>query len=446
VVAAVTRDAPAVQRIAGSASGVPPADIRVVSVGELPLLPSGKPAYQAAQRLAQRSDEAPKTPVELRALFADVLHCDPAVIREDQSFVDLGGNSLSYVAMSVRLERVLGRLPVDWQRWPVAELERISRSGRRKFPGLGAALETSVALRAVAVVLIVGSHASAYAWWGGAHLLLGIAGYNFARFCLTPLPRRDRIRHLRNTIGWIALPSVAWIALALVITDDYHLTNLLLVEKFFGPQDSMTAGRLWFVEVVVWILVALAVVCWLPAADRLERRSPFAFAAAFLVIGLALRYDVMGLGFGREAWFTVLAFWFFATGWVAARASTAWQRIALTVVFVISLHGYFDSTLREAIILVGFVLLIWLPAIRCPVWFTVVAGAIAEASLYTYLTHYQVYPLFNAHPVVGVIAAIGAGVLITRLVSAVRTYLGRRAARSFTARPGPRAQPGSVSR
>ena len=171
-----------------------------------------------------------------------------------------------------------------------------------------------MALRAAAIVLIVGSHATLYEMWGGAHLLLGIAGYNFGRFCLTPVPRTDRVRHLRKTIAWIVVPSVIWIAFALLITDDYHWTNLLLVEKFFGPDDSMTAGRLWFVEVLVWILVALTLVCWLPAADRLERRRPFAFAAAFLVVGLALRYDLLGLHFGREAWFTILAFWFFAVG------------------------------------------------------------------------------------------------------------------------------------
>ena len=66
-------------------------------------------------------------------------------------------------------------------------------------------------------------------------------------------------------------------------------------------------------------------------------------------------------------------------------------------------------------VLAGFLLLIWLPAIRCPAWCTVVAGTVAEASLYTYLTHYQVYPLFDAHPLLGVVAAIVVGVVLTRL-------------------------------
>jgi len=278
-------------------------------------------------------------------------------------------------------------------------------------------------VRAVAILLIVGSHAGLFELWGGAHLLLGIAGYNFGRFCLTPVPRPDRVRHLRNTIAWIAGPSVAWIAIALMITDDYAPTNLLLANKFLGPHDSMTAGRLWFVEVLVWILVALAALCWLPVMDRLERRQPFAVAVAFLAAGLALRYDILGLHLGRDAWFTVLAFWFFAVGWAAAKASTTLQRAAVMVVLIISLHGYFDRTEREILVLAGFALLIWLPALRCPPAATVVAGVIAEASLYTYLTHYQVYPLFDGHPLLGVVASVAVGVLLTQLVSVPRSRI-----------------------
>jgi hypothetical protein len=80
------------------------------------------------------------------------------------------------------------------------------------------------------------------------------------------------MRHLCHTVPWIAVPSVLLVAFALIVTDDYTGTNLLLAIEFLGPSDSMTAGRLRFVEVIVWILVALAVLCWLPISDRLERR------------------------------------------------------------------------------------------------------------------------------------------------------------------------------
>jgi hypothetical protein len=49
-----------------------------------------------------------------------------------------------------------------------------------------------------------------------------------------------------------------------------------------------------------------------------------------------------------------------------------------------------------------------------------VAGVIAEASLYIYLTHFQVYPLFDGHPLVGVVASVVVGVLLTNLVTMLR--------------------------
>ncbi len=423
VVAAGPHDPDDVRRRVAQASGLPLAAIDAATVPDLPLLPSGKPDYPAVRTLvAGVHEQVPDSP-GLIEMFADALHLDPADVPGDASFVDLGGNSLSYVTMSVRLERALGHLPADWPRLSIRELECRPAPRPRWWRSWGTTVETSVALRALAIVLVVGSHAELYEVWGGAHVLFGIAGYNFARFCLTPLPRPERIRHLRTTIGWIALPAVAWVAFALVVTDDYHLSNLLLANKFLGPHDSMTAGRLWFVEVLVWTLVALALLFCLPAVDRLERRAPFAVAATFLAVGMALRYDVLGLGLGHDAWFTMLAFWFFAVGWAAAKATTALQRVLVTVVLIVGVHGYFGSSVREALVTAGLVLLIWLPSMRCPAVVAAAAGAIAEASLYTYLTHFQVYPLFGRHTLYGVVASVVIGIALTAVVTQVRARM-----------------------
>jgi hypothetical protein len=402
------------------------------------MLSSGKPDYRTVRALAREAAATQPDTIDLRAVVADVLHLDPATIDPDASFVDLGGNSLSYVSMSIQLERALHTLPVDWHRLRLRELEASAKPTSRRRPWWGSTMETSVALRAAAIVLIVGSHAELFKLWGGAHILLGVAGYNFARFCLTPVSRIERVRRLRNTIAWIAVPSVIWAAIALVITDDYRPSNLLLANKFLGPHDSMTAGRLWFVEVLVWTLLALTAVLLIPAVDRLERRRPFAFAAVLLALGMALRYDILQLHLGRDAWFTMLAFWFFATGWVAAKASTTWQRILVTVVLAVGVYGYFDSTLREVLVLSGLMLLVWLPAIRCPAAMTAVAGIIAETSLYTYLTHYQVIELFDRlHPLLGVIASIVVGVGATYLATLLRKRIRERRQRvvSSTAVP-----------
>lgn len=405
LVVAALADPAQVRDAVAAITGVPPAAVRAARVDELPVLPSGKPDYPAVRALVP-AHAATST---VRAVFADVLHLDPDRIDPGASFVDLGGNSLTYVAMSVRLQKVLGRLPPQWQQAPVHDLEQAAQPAT-----LGTALETSIALRALAIVLIVGSHAGLFTLWGGAHILLGLAGYNFGRFCLTPVSRSDRVRHLRHTIGWIAVPAIVWVAVALVVTDDYHATNLLLANKFLGPTDSMTAGRLWFVEVLVWILLGLTALCWL--GDRAERRHPFACAAAFLALGLMLRYEFPG----RDGWFTMVAFWFFAAGWTAAKATSAWQRLAVTAVLASGIHGYFGNTNREILVFTGLALLIWLPTVRCPAPLAMIAGVVAEASLYTYLTHFQVYPLFGEHRLLGVLASVAAGIALSQLINGIR--------------------------
>ncbi|KDE97035.1 AMP-dependent synthetase [Mycolicibacterium aromaticivorans JS19b1 = JCM 16368] len=437
--AAGQHDPHTVRRLAAEASGLPVGAVAVFAAAEPPLLPCGKPDYPAMRSAARLVDPPPPEPVQhadMAGLFAEVLHLEPGMVGPDSTFVGLGGSSLSYVAMSVRLERALGGLPPDWHKTPVHRLAQLGLRAERPRRWLAATLESSVALRAVAIVLIVGSHAGLFEMWGGAHILLGIAGYNFGRFCLTPLPRAERMRHLRATIVWIAIPSIVWVAVALIITDDYHLSNLLLANKILGPHDSMTAGRLWFVEVLVYVLIGLTLLCALPIVDRAERRYPFALAVAVLAGALGVRYDILGFGLGRDTWFTFTAFWFFAAGWAATKASCGRQRAAVTAALLVGIHGYFGNTHREALVMAGLTLLIWLPAVRCPTALAAGAGVIAESSLYTYLTHFQVYPLFGGVPLIGVAASIAVGALLTWLVRASRNRAaGWAVASIFTTRP-----------
>ena len=98
----------------------------------------------------------------------------------------------------------------------------------------------------------------------------------------------------------------------------------------------------------------------------------------------------------------------------------------MTAVLIVGLLSYFGSTPRETLVLAGFALLIWLPAVRCPSALAVVAGVVAEASLYTYLTHYQVYPLFGGNKLTGMVASIAVGVALTAAVTLLRSQFRER--------------------
>ncbi|WP_328400322.1 AMP-binding protein [Nocardia sp. NBC_00403] len=414
------RSSAQVTATAARLSGLPAAAIRTCPVDELPRLANGKPDYPAIRSLP---GAAPSTTRDIRALYADALGLDPATIRPDSSFVDLGGNSLTYVTTSARLERALGRLPADWPALTVAELERIP-SGNTTF---GRSLDPSTLLRAVGIVLIAGSHIGIFTLWGGAHVLLGVAGFNFARFAVTAAPRAQRLHHALRTAALIAIPTAAWVALTLLFSDYYGWQNVLLLNKILGPHDSDTAGHLWFIEVLVLFMIAAALLVRIPFFDRLERRDPFWFAMVLVAVTLLFRVQSFGLYSAHDVPFSPLACWFFALGWAAAKARTIWQRLLVSAVMLMSVTGYFDIpdvdvADRERLVMAGLLLLFWLPAVRVPALIAGVAAVLADSSLFVYLLHWQVYPLFGHHHVAALLAALGAGVAATRVVAGLRRW------------------------
>ncbi|WP_446215292.1 AMP-binding protein [Micromonospora sp. IBHARD004] len=416
-----------VRRSAAAAAGLPARAVRVHVLAELPRLTSGKPDYRAVRGL-------PPTPApavvpadgdadRLRRLYAELL--DRPDVTPDDTFVGLGGDSLSYVEMSVRLEELLGDLPADWHTTAIRDLARPAPPP----PTRRRVLETSVALRALAIVVIVGSHIPLFTVKGGAHLLLAVAGFNFARFQLTDAPRRERLRGAGRAIGRIVLPSVAWIAVAGAVTGDYTLTNVLLLNSVLGPHDGPTAWQFWFIEALVYILVAVAALLAVPAVDRAERRYPFGLPLALAALGLVTRYDLPGLAALGHVPDAVVVCWLFALGWAAARATRTAQRLVVTAAALATVPGLFGEPFREAFIVAGFALLVWVPRLPSRPALNRAAATLAGSSLFIYLTHWQVMPIVGPWSrtlalvvslAVGIGCAAGVRALVRRVPRPVR--------------------------
>ncbi|CCK25221.1 AMP-dependent synthetase and ligase [Streptomyces davaonensis JCM 4913] len=391
VAVAAPADADTVRRTVTAEYGLPPRAVAVHVLPELPRLATGKPDYEAVRKLGADATPSPGQPTDLRQLYARIL--DRPDVTEDDSFVSLGGDSLSYVEMSLNLEQTLGDLPPDWHTTPIRDLRR----PKPPAPSRRRTLETGIALRAAAIVLIAGSHIHVIYVKGGAHLLLALAGYNLARFHLTPsAERRERVRHGLRSIARIVVPSLAWIALVLPLTDDYGLSNLFLLHSVLGPHDSDTAMHFWFIEALTYILVGAVALLGLRAVDRAERRFPFALPMSIAALGLVTRYDLLGLQDRGHVPSAVVIFWLFALGWAAAKADSTWQRVLVTVVALATIPGFFPGEpFRDAVVAAGFVLLVWVRRLPSRAWINSVAGVLASSSLYIYLTHWQIYPLID---------------------------------------------------
>ncbi|MPY77120.1 MAG: AMP-binding protein [Actinophytocola sp.] len=430
--------------------GLPAAAVRVGALAEVPRLSSGKVDYAAVADAVGPPDAPDVSPGagdgDVREIFARVLpRYAPADIRDEDSFVTLGGDSLSYVRASIELEKALGEMPESWPSIPVGELER-RRTKRRAFP----LIETNILLRAVAVVLVVGTHVGLFRVLGGAHLLLVLAGWSFARFCLAPgvtkgsllapdaskLPFVTPSRAILRSAIRIAIPSMLWLAWRAMETEDVVLANALLVHNYFG--DTAAVGY-WFVEVLVQTMLLLAVLFAISAVRRFERRNPFLMPLMVLGVALTGRLFIGGI----EEWFdwamtTHAMAWFFALGWLAFRARTTMQQLVVVAAAFLTVPGFFANDIREGVVLVGVGLVLTVPRMRIPRVLVVPIGLVASASLYIYLTHFALLPgaLAAMSPLTVTLLGVALGIAVWFVVERLTT-VGARAWREKTNGPPP---------
>ena len=275
-----------------AATGLPGSAIRVTTLPTLPRTASGKPDLAALTEHARLVGRAgpgtgPVTPELLREEYAVVLgRPDASTI---DSFVGLGGDSLSYVELATRLTQRIGDLPADWHTRPIADLAqpRATRTGTR--------LDTSVVVRASAILLIVGSHANLWTVMGGAHLLLAVAGWNFARFQLSAATRTGRLRHGLTSLAQLVVPTSLWLGLVGILGGYYAPATVGFLNQALGPDHWTRQWQFWFVEALVWTALAVLALLAVPALDRLERRAPYGVAVTMVLVGLAVRFTWVGL-------------------------------------------------------------------------------------------------------------------------------------------------------
>ncbi|MBT2546954.1 AMP-binding protein [Arthrobacter sp. ISL-65] len=423
-----SHDTQLLAKVLAQGIGLPRTALELHAVEHLPRLATGKVDYPAVLALSTPAPSepapagaGPDRPETVRGIFRDTL--ERTDIGHGDTFVSLGGDSLSYVATSVRLEQLLGHLPSDWHVRPVCDLEQ--HPGTKpagKMRRFFAPIETSIVLRAVAIVLIVSTHVGLMKWPGMAHVLMAVAGYNFARFQLSG-ERLPRFRRQLTSVARVALPSMAFIGVAYLITDRYTLANVLLLNSVVGPEAVTTQWHFWFIEVLVYILLGLTALLAIPWADRAERRFPLLFPLALTGLALLSRYDIVDPGIPHPS----PTLWLFVLGWAIARTRTVIQRCAVSVLAILTVPGcFFGDANRELTLVAGILLLTWLPTLPVPRGLQRLTVLLASASLYAYLVHWLVYPLLAAtSPALAVAASLAAGIAYWALCTRVMGLLSR---------------------
>lgn len=423
----------ALRRSAARLSGAPTSAIAVVAVPEQPVRPNGKTDYAAVLTLVEevrdRSDgsDAART-ATVAALYSAAL--GRSDVAPSSTFVSLGGDSLSYVEVSIRLEQLLGTLPPSWHVTPVAELdEAAARHAPRSGSGSRASgarpgwrlgwrrpavthrtVETNVWLRALAIVLIVGTHADVFVLQGTAHALLVLVGYNVVRFALASERTRDRLRSLARGATRIVLPTSAVIVPAHLIGGYYETRNLFLANWLLGEERLGPPWRFWFIEALVVALVVAMVLVAVPAFARAERRWPLGLPLALTALAFTLRLPLFPLPGPRMQGSALVVLFLFFLGWSVARAVTRREQWAVTAVAVLSVGTFSGNPARDLLSLAFVLLLIWKPLSRIPAALVPVVQVLAASSLYVYVIHWQVLEHFWGAPIPAFLASLAVGV------------------------------------
>ncbi len=421
---------------------LPTGMITVVVVDELPRRPNGKLDHPAVARLATPPGRrrgvrsllatARRRPTTVREVFIDTFPGQD--LPDDASFVELGGDSLTYVQVSADIERVLGGLPAGWDQFPLGRLEAMTPDTGHRPTGR-ATIETAVLVRALAIVLVVGEHAHLWPIVGGAHLLLALSGWTFARFVLArdrapevrsaALSRHSTPRRILGSAARIAVPSAAWIAFRALL-GNVRFVDVLLLGSLTPP---LVAGY-WFTDDLVQILMLLALVFALPALRHIERRHPFGFAAAVLLLALIGRNypTAYGYWFTTDIYSTQIVAWLFVLGWMAHRARTTAQKWATVAAVLVLVPTFFGSDALRTIVVVGGLLLVqFVPTVSVPRVLAGPATAVASTSLAIYLTHFGILPLagLGVSPIAVLAVSIAVGVVTSWLLTAVLRHRHR---------------------
>jgi non-ribosomal peptide synthetase component E (peptide arylation enzyme)/surface polysaccharide O-acyltransferase-like enzyme len=410
-----------VQALVKRQFNLPPAGVHVSTWAEIPLLPTGKTDYR---RLVEADGDLPL--VTSGAAAADVQDLYAALLGRrsvslTDSFVGLGGDSLSYVEASLRLERMLGHLPAQWHTLPIGALVDAPREPARR----GRQVETNVLLRALGIVTIVATHTGLISLMGGAHVMLAVVGYNLARFQLGGSPRAERVRSIVRGTARVALPSMALIALVSLYRPQLGLPQILLSNNLVTLHWEEPAWHYWFIEAIVQTLLFVALLMAIPAVDRFERRRPFLFPMLLATAGLVFVYKLAHVPGQVDPQRSYACFYLFALGWAAARTSSTRQRLIISAFTIATVPGFVPGVPRTAYIMLGILALIWIRQVRVPAWVAQLAGLLAGASLWIYLVHWEVFPAIQGSSrLLATIAGLAAGIVVHQVLSRVPRLLG----------------------
>lgn len=383
---------------------IPVAAIAVASVAEHPRLASGKIDYRAIlasahiRALSNSKASGAKDIIE----SAYVAAFGSRGMESNESFVELGGDSLNYVNVSMAIEEALGTLPDGWETMTREMLLSLGTT-RDSSARATSSVPSDIVLRSLAIIAIIVNHASSIVSGGGSIVLWILVGYSMARFQLSRLEAGSTKLMVTNLFSRIVLPYYIILILYFCYKHTVNVPALLLVGNFKGNFGTFIEP-FWFIEALVQITLMFAVAFKVPFVRNALKSDPWRFGIAMLVGALFINSLVFSI-FGHrdlanrtpDSLLYLVSF-----GWCLQFATTAGRKWVLFGVATVLSFTEMATSLMPNVwngllwpanlshviwLLISATLLLWVPLIRMPRPIATVVISISSATFYIYIVH-----------------------------------------------------------
>ena len=401
--------------------------MHVMAMDAIPVTGTGKVQRKALAE--QFAAQQPATPDQIEADPADVndvlslfRHEFPGrEVQSSDTFESLGGDSLHYIQFSLGFEKRFGQLPDDWEKLSASDLQHhVAKTGKSMWRRL----ESVTLTRAFFMICIVALHTEAFIYspnWGAAYFLVMLAGYSVARFQLPEIIRSGSVKTLLGTIKYVAIPTILLVALLQATTDTFAIMPLLLISNFLDP-NTLSGFHFYFVEFYLQLLLFAAVLFSFSKVREAFDARPMLSALALLLAVVIVDRTIESIWNGdynyhRTPWHYG---WPFALGMVLAAANDLRSRLLALAVSLLAVWLAWSVTSASLYVGAGCAIVIFVRAFIVPAPAKVVIAEIAGASMFIYLSHYEmiiiVAKIFGENkPWVSLILAVLVGIALSHI-------------------------------
>jgi amino acid adenylation domain-containing protein len=329
------------------------------------------------------------------------------------SFISLGGDSLSYVQVTIELESILGTIPDDWEQLSIKELSKkdkvkyASPSIKKdeaikegKWKNAFIDMDITIFIRAFAIASIVFLHALPnWGIHGNTGALFIVAGFLFSKFQFTQVEVKQTVAPIIWSAIRIFVPSTIIMGLILLWNGNFRVDVLFLYSNFTAPIATY-----WYVQVLLQIILVMALLFSIRKIVIYAKHEPYKFGMYLLTAATILMIfsPLFEPEHGKHRQLPHVRFWQFAIGWCIFYSDTHFRRITTAHLLVLIAGTQFilmdrGLGLEDPILTIVLGLLL-LTQFKITVIkpFNYLIYALASSSLFIFLSHRQFFALVDS--------------------------------------------------